>query len=809
MNKYSFNDILENSITIQDEKNNEIHIKIDKIEIPKIQRDYAQGRDSQTEVRKRFLNSIFEVLENRSEIEMDFIYGSVKEIELDNKQKNNIFIPLDGQQRLTTLYLLYWYIGNRELEEQDRINHNILLQKFTYETRTSSRRFCEKITETVLAFVGKPSDEIKNLPWFYKSYKQDPTIKAMLNMLDAIHEKYGQEPKNYYKNLQNLQFYILPLNGFHLTDELYVKMNARGKQLTDFENFKADLIKWMKSDDNPYKTDFQNKVELDGREMPYYLSFSQKIDSKWSKFLGTLLKELGNNEYQIEETDKSNNKLNPGEAVDLLFIRIFYRYFLQNYYLIFNAKFERSNKSIIITDSDEKISYETLLAEGKYQNFNAFQMILNKKNIILAFEVFLDTLSDKWDDIKMDILPSWTLEPQKWFFSKDITQPQRVVFMAISLSLEKNTFDHIQFKQWMRVVWNIVENTDIDGFQPMYGTMELINELSTKSTGIYSFLSDETNSIVSQSSSNAIAEERQKSTFIINSNTWEQIFVEAEKHPFFKGSVSFIITNDMTEDSFKHRIHLANKIFDENGISSDYRKNGHIFLRALISQYLQYSQIINRNFTDTDEKEHYLKKMLSSDEVVRNAIREWFDLADETALNHVLNDVVLKDSTISGWNSSDVSTKERTKQVHEALYKSPHLQDWMQNKNVKAFRVSWNGSHIWVSRPNSWYDWVMLDSARNEILTELCRKYNFIRLNDEQKEEKNIISVSSQIDYYWGKNNISVYGKNNLGGKLKITLNNDCILTIEKMDEFNNWIKIKDLDYVNNVIDVSNDILNQ
>ena len=30
-----------------------------------------------------------------------------------------------------------------------------------------------------------------------------------------------------------------------LSDDLYIKMNARGKPLTNFENFKAEVIKWV------------------------------------------------------------------------------------------------------------------------------------------------------------------------------------------------------------------------------------------------------------------------------------------------------------------------------------------------------------------------------------------------------------------------------------------------------------------------------------------------------------------------------------------------------------------------------------
>lgn len=38
---------------------------------------------------------------------------------------------------------------------------------------------------------------------------------------------------------------VIGADKLPLSDDLYIKMNARGKRLTDFENFKADLIGWM------------------------------------------------------------------------------------------------------------------------------------------------------------------------------------------------------------------------------------------------------------------------------------------------------------------------------------------------------------------------------------------------------------------------------------------------------------------------------------------------------------------------------------------------------------------------------------
>lgn len=66
-----------------------------KISIPIIQRDYAQGRKDAATIRDKFLDEIFNRLDNDENLFLDFIYGSIE----DDK-----FIPIDGQQRLTTLF---------------------------------------------------------------------------------------------------------------------------------------------------------------------------------------------------------------------------------------------------------------------------------------------------------------------------------------------------------------------------------------------------------------------------------------------------------------------------------------------------------------------------------------------------------------------------------------------------------------------------------------------------------------------------------------------------------------------------------
>ena len=75
---------------------------IKKICIPTIQRDYALGHRKEVYKRNSFLNALKEAVCGNTELPLDFVYGVDKE---------TMFIPLDGQQRLTTLWFLLCYIA--------------------------------------------------------------------------------------------------------------------------------------------------------------------------------------------------------------------------------------------------------------------------------------------------------------------------------------------------------------------------------------------------------------------------------------------------------------------------------------------------------------------------------------------------------------------------------------------------------------------------------------------------------------------------------------------------------------------------
>ena len=106
-----------------------------KVIVPLIQRDYAQGRKGKEYIRSSFLSEIEGHLQQETELTLDFVYGNIE---------NDAFHPLDGQQRLTTLWLVHWFLAYKTRKLKDVKS---ILKKFSYETRITARDFCYELCE--------------------------------------------------------------------------------------------------------------------------------------------------------------------------------------------------------------------------------------------------------------------------------------------------------------------------------------------------------------------------------------------------------------------------------------------------------------------------------------------------------------------------------------------------------------------------------------------------------------------------------------------------------------------------------------
>lgn len=254
-------------------------IKLNKIEIPIIQRDYAQGRknDEVNRIRERFLDALYQALVGERHITLDFVYGDVS--------NDGVLTPLDGQQRLTTLFLLHWYIAKKENIDVAEYN---FLNFFSYDTRFSSRDFCQELIKYSPIFSDeKLSGAIKDQSWYPYEWKNDPTIQSMLVMIDAIHKKFNNQSGLWESLVNNkvISFYFLPLTEMGLTDDLYIKMNSRGKPLTNFEHFKAEFEEIIKHISEELSKEINHKFDIEWTDMLFpFRGENNIIDDEFMRY---------------------------------------------------------------------------------------------------------------------------------------------------------------------------------------------------------------------------------------------------------------------------------------------------------------------------------------------------------------------------------------------------------------------------------------------------------------------------------------------------------------------------------------------
>lgn len=289
------------------------------VRIPQLQRDYVQGSDKAKEIRDLFICDLVETLSadtpeaKQKTLHLDFIYGSTyeeapasglhphwKEGELhfdipnsDVNEPRKVFLPLDGQQRLTSLWLLHWML----CPETEADAAKKLLSHFSYATRSSSRRFCAALVAHIddgelkqQLKTNKAKSALMEAPWFLPAWQKDPTVNSMIEMLVAIGIRLGEaDTAPLWKRLQEgaITFTVIEIqsNEFRLTDELYIKMNNRGRLLTDWECYKAKAIECLGevvfTEENAGLWESLQANEQEKTPADY---FSFRIDGRWQDF---------------------------------------------------------------------------------------------------------------------------------------------------------------------------------------------------------------------------------------------------------------------------------------------------------------------------------------------------------------------------------------------------------------------------------------------------------------------------------------------------------------------------------------------
>ena len=521
------------------------------VEIPILQRDYAQGRlDPQTKGINRkgenFIRVLFNALREEKGLCMDIIYGSIETRDDDHPEEKN-FIPLDGQQRLTTLWLLHWYLSQWE-ERSEEIAP--LLQRFTYATRSTARDFCQRLCSLRLTQdeLANPLEYFSERMWFTSKYSYDPTIQAMLNMLNAIAKEQHKQPVSF-DLLESLQFRSFDIGAYELTDELYIKMNRRGKQLESIENLKADFVGYLK------------KI---GHDFSKPDSYDRKLDHEWADMA------WGRRE---------------NEDFDIRYLRLFNRYFY-NLWIIDNPPGEKEKNSTP--------EYLNLHFTGTdYRGFEAYEKILSaKENRIEHMVRFFNFLaSDRGIQYSNYLRNPWRDKEQKLVYPylldvERLSMLDRIALYALMLYVDNASDEDLQisehYEAWMRVVWNLIADPKLRSYQAQRRYMLLLAQLAPYSTTIESFLiSTDIEKIGISSTGDEKARlklEQDKLRYIERYPNRREALHRAERIPCLQGQVGFLLGIEGDDDHFSKMVELT-----EKNIKADWAWGAKHLWPALIS----------------------------------------------------------------------------------------------------------------------------------------------------------------------------------------------------------------------------------
>lgn len=534
------------------------------VTIPMIQRDYAQGRPDKGHILGPFLTDIRDCLSGQTDkLTLDFVYGNA-----DSKS----YYPLDGQQRLTTLWLVHWYLAYRlRYLEKEPIKN--ALTRFSYQTRNSSIDFCKelctKMAKADPANIKNVASYIVGQNWFFADWLQDPTVNAMLRALggskgiksgdleeddkqDAANIEdifRGADPTLCWENLTEkekitFQRMVIGTDQLPISDDLYIKMNARGKKLTDFENFKADLIAHIQT--------LEDIVDK--------LHYSKQLDGDWTDIFW--------NDRKYENGFDGN--------IDPLFFMFINRFVLNHHCL--QDKFSASTYDASKTSADNEITkifnnlYGSKLGKKgsnddsliEYKGFDVYKDYMTAENLEKLDNIF-ENLKKYADVIRKQHLTSTdevsdeNTEQQFRFlpYLKDnalvaTELKERIYFHSICLFLEKPSQTPSRLENWLRVVRNLTENAAIDNIEYMITCLRLVNDLGCylkdRDWDIYEHIGDfaieKQDKLPKKDTAlgDQFAEELEKAKKIREDRNMEKPVKEAERHGFFKGTIRFLYT---------------------------------------------------------------------------------------------------------------------------------------------------------------------------------------------------------------------------------------------------------------------------
>lgn len=671
-------------------------LKDHKICIPDYQRDYAQGRKDGGRVdniREVFVQQLYAACakENNFVCHLGLVFGSYD----DNSKK---FIAVDGQQRLTTVYLLHWYLlwRNGQLEKYKEV-----LSNFVWNTRSYSSQFANLLINLNAAAGNGVIHAIKENKGYFKVWENDPSVNAMMNTLTEFEKQYSAsaDVKSLIGEGCRIKYDILPLSA-NSDGKTYLKMNSRGRSLTTYENFKAKF-------QDAVSGFFPHKKEDES-----YKSLCKSFDGEWLNFM--LKQSTQNSRSSFSDPD------------------IPFMYFINEYTI---GKLCQKGKSDEIEPLVKaKIDKNGNLKDVPFVSFESYRAAFENVEDIVAFKNGLDWVIKHFGII--EAIDKEYRYGNDYFLAKILGDKpdygDRAKYYALlkyaSLSQYCETdADDLHLKRWTHIFTNLIENTVI-GKENIDKIILAIDSVTTPD--IFSFISS---SDLSAFNREQMCEEKEKIQKVLTDKeqNWERLITEAEHTLFFKGAIRFLFRdarNQPVWEDFDEKLKAAKEYFSANGVrdcdmdgfSKKYKSEA-ILLKAVLYHSDNWNLIEPQKFVLDNKADTWRNNILLN--------ASWASAVHEILTGHL-----------------EVKERQGDPLLYRSLYASS-LIEYVANRQPGS-RIRWIHEHRAIYQP--YYEGILPDDDcngknfyRNSLLSKL---YGGKTKSEDKKNDK--IYCDSKIDGY-------------------------------------------------------------
>ena len=701
-----------------------------RVVIPGIQRHYVQGANNPKaeSVRKQFIKEIFTAIEKKqNEFNLHFIYGPI------NTNGEDSFVPVDGQQRLTTLWLIARYAVEKA-ESSDRKDLLRLLSRFTYEDRINAKRFCQAMTceDSRWNITQDPNPNILCQDWFVDYWKEDETVASMIRMLSTIHEEWNKHQdsitaEDILEAIASKIRFELKIDAFG--DDIYMKMNARGLQLTQWENFKGKFSEDLREDKKEWWV--KEMEELSNRfftcsdeqhELPdnAFFALYARIMAYEARKPGV---DCGNSIKQLAAYTHNHNTWS---QIELPFVS----------YSDFSGI--TNNESIASTVAETCVK----MIKTVLDNF---------KEIVPYFgdNKLFDTFFHPQNRNELD----FTLccyEYFKKFVNEDV--------------------DTNNFLKALRLMWNILENVDRQYENPDY-RVELVKKFTDLGDQtLYSPQIKEIEKEIEKAPEQAKEEAEKAKQMHCNDQSmpsdwnektlgrwsnWNDAIKKAEECAFFHGSIRFLYRNgngETTWEKFATKLCNCKNLFTKDGLSEEKKVKAN---QVLISHCEDWEKLKRKPVFDTDKE-------------------SWKQVLTDVKLSEYVNGLLLSPNEIVDNNNGIIQIL-----IDDAIWKN-------LIKDTSGYELEWkaNSPSLWLNR----YLYLTVKLTRNNREDILDSFINNDDIKFEAEDERRYMKIKD-VNYYFAVPMFFVY-------KYKDENYHFAWQTWGYIDMYdNNWNKLFDLYY--------------